>query len=105
MSAIIITANLNGNVSGFVKHVARQKNTVKVAEGEYITKIILHSDRIEKPCTRSTRVSESIVNQWIHGECPLWENPRDWKKMSVHQKIISYVIGFDEGYGVTYDFL
>jgi hypothetical protein len=105
MAILIIKVNLLGNISGLVKHTARQKHTVKVADNEYVGKIIIHTDREPVPCSRSIRISEEIVNQWLYGKAPEWEDERNWKRLSVHQKIASYVVGFDEGYGVTYDFV
>lgn len=105
MSAIIVKVGLLGAISGRVKHTTKQKHTVKVDDNEYVSKIILYTDRLESICTRSFKVSDEVVKSWIYGESPLWEDSRDWKRFSIHQKLLSYIKGFDEGYGVSYEYL
>lgn len=104
-SAIIVTINLQGNLSGPVEHTTKQKNIVKLDEKKYESRVILHTDRKPSPCYRVLKVSEHVVHGWVSGDCPSWADPRRWKNMSSGQRIISYIAGFDEGHGVTFEYI
>lgn len=109
-SSILLTINLRGQVEGFKKHVDKQIVTVDVTAvgakfAESISRKIKHTDRAETVCSRKVRISEEIVSGWETSECPFWEKPSDWKNKSRVQKIISNVNRFDEGFGVTFDFI
>ena len=105
MSGLLITVLLKGQISGFVKHTSRQKHSVKVSDTEYVSKIILHSDRKETPCGRTFTVDENVVEYWTSNNVPEWTTEKMWKSFSNHQRILSYLMGFDEGYGVEYEYL
>lgn len=99
---IIITVNLLGQISGMVKHTNKQRHTCQTSKGP-ISKVIKHSDRKEVECTRRTNISSEVVYFWTSDACPEWEDVRRWKKMNERQRLISHVVRFDEGYGVTFD--
>lgn len=107
MDSIIITVNLPGIIEGNVKHVGFQKHTALLSEDEggSITKMIKHTDRKELPSARIMPVSAAVVTGWTQGDCPFWEEARNWRKMSPVQKVISHVARFDEGNGVGFEFL
>ena len=106
MDSIIIKINLQGEISGRIAHTSRQKNTVSVGkDGEQVSRVIKHSDRQPSVSTRSCSIPGETVESWVKGDCPYWEEGRNWKKMSKVQKVISHVSRFDEGYGVSFDFL
>lgn len=109
-SSILLTIKLKGKIGGPIKHVDKQVITVDVTPigakySEHMTRKIKHNDRIESECSRKLRISEELVNSWEGVECPHWEKPNQWKSMSSIQRITSHVNRFDEGYGVTFDFL
>lgn len=53
-------------------------------------------------CTRNINISGESVTNWIKGNCPSWEKPQVWRKMSNKQRIKSHVDSFNEGFGVSY---
>ena len=108
MQSILVTVTLPGIIDGPVAHVTRQKHTVALSEefGFSATRVIKHTDCKEKPCTRVFQVPAEYVNTWIKAdECPYWETPKDWKGKTVSQRVVSHVLRFDEGYGVTFELL
>jgi len=106
VDSIIIRVYLPGQISGPVSHTNRQKHTVSLSsdQGGLMTKVILHSDRHDTECLRTVPISGTVVATWLP-ECPYWEKPGDWKKMSKTQRVISHVLRFDEGFGVDFEFL
>lgn len=107
MDSIIITTNLVGHIGGRVKHTSRQKWTAALSpeHGGSITKLIKHTDRPATECTRVCTVPGEFVESWTTGDCPAWEKPSVWKKMTKVQKVISHVLRFDEGFGVSFEFM
>lgn len=104
-SAIIVTVNLLGRIGGPVKHTTKQRHTSKVTDG-VISSVILHTDRKDLDCKKRFVVSAETVAFWASSNCPDWEDPRRWKRMSANQRIVSYVMGFDEdNLGVTFEFV
>jgi len=109
-SAILLTVHFKGQVKGSQKHVDKQIVSVDVSpigakQSDFIHKKIKHDDRSETECTRKTRISEDVVTAWEHSECPFWEKPSQWKSMNNIQRINSHVKRFDEGFGVSFDFI
>lgn len=107
MDSIIIKVNLNGIIGGPIRHTNRQKWTVALSpeEGGSMTRMIHHTDREQKTCIRTVPVSSQVVTSWVKGDCPAWENPKDWRKMNENQKAISHILRFDEGFGVDFETL
>lgn len=108
MESILVTVTLPGIIGGPVAHTTRQKHTVALSEefGFTATKVIKHTDRVEKPCSRVFTIPGEHVISWTkRDEAPYWEEPREWKKKSPVQRVISHVLRFDEGYGVSFEFL
>jgi len=107
MDSIIVTVTLPGSTGGPVRHENRQKWTIALSEefGSSMSKVIKHTDRKESECGRVFSVPSDSVNSWVKGDCPPWETPKDWKAKSPIQKLISHVLRFDDGYGVTFEFL
>jgi hypothetical protein len=104
MSALIVVINLKGAIGGPVKHTTMQKHTVQLT-GETMSRTILHTDREEKECRKVLNISENIVQQWESNTTPSWETDRNWKRMTKNQRIISYLIALDEGFGISFDFV
>lgn len=103
MDSIVVNVPLRGAIGGLVKHSSHQKNTVKI--GNYdITKEILHTDRGYMKCFKTFKISENVVNGWIYS-CPESISEKEFKKMSKHQKIMLNLSSFDEGLGVSYEFI
>lgn len=106
-SAITITVNLPGVLSGPVKHTTKQVGKVDVAPiGKnpiWITRKILHTDRPAVSCGRVIPISDTVVTNWVKGENPHWIKLQLWRTFSKKQKIDAHVSGFDEGYGVSYE--
>jgi hypothetical protein len=107
MDSIIITTNLLGEIGGCVAHTTRQKHSVILSEefGNSVSRIIKHTDRKESESVRLASVPGEVVDTWVKGECPYWENPKEWKKLTVLQRVISHVSRFDEGHGVGFEFV
>lgn len=109
-TALLLTINLRGKLSGPVEHNEKQSFTIDVSPlgakyPEWITRKIKHVDRTIIPCSRKVRISETALNFWCGSDCPRWEKSNHWKAMSRQQKIQSYIKSFDEGYGVKYEFI
>lgn len=109
-SGIVLTINLKGRISGPVKHTDKQIVTVDIAPlgakyPEIVSRKIRHNDRIPTSCSRRLKISEEVVETWLHADCPHWEKPHQWKAMTRPQKIQSYLKSFDEGYGINYEFV
>jgi hypothetical protein len=104
MNGIIIIINLPGTIGAPVKHKDWQKNTVKI-EGGTLTRNIFHTDREIKECYKRLPISDTVLEGWVSDTVPSWEEARRWKRMSRSQRIISYVKEFDEGYGVSFDYI
>jgi len=108
MESIVVTVNLPGSLGAPVRHTNRQKNTITVSSDTpphtptKLTRTILHSDREPMPCYRCFTVEEDVLNSWIKGECPSWIKPHAWKNLAPKQRILAYLITFDEGCGVSY---
>lgn len=105
MDGLLIVVNLLGNIEGCIKHTNRQKNTVKTKSNESVSKVILHSDRNATKCFKTIKISEKVLQYWKSEDFPSWENQRSWKKKKKDQRIESYVDQFDEGFGVTYEYI
>ena len=105
MDSILVTVNLEGEISGLVKHVSFQKHTVALDGGFTITKNIKHTDRLPTPCCRTFIVSSEHVKSWVKDGCPYWVENADWNKFSNFQKVREHVKRFDEGLGVSFTFL
>ena len=108
MSGIIVSVNLPGSLSGYVKHETMQQHSVKTRDLKrendiVLTAQILHSDRVPQRCVRVINISPVVVKSWQIGLNPYWVTLKDWKKMSSEQRIASHVSRFDEGYGVSYE--
>lgn len=108
MSGLIISVNLPGNLSGFTKHTTVQQYSVKTRDlktgkDTIVTSQILHTDRVPQPCVKIININPAVVKLWKSSAIPYWETQKDWKKMSIEQKIASHVARFDEGYGVQYE--
>lgn len=101
-NSIIVTVFLQGTIGGFVKQVDKQSHSVLVNHGIVLTKEIIHTDREISECIKQFNVDGELISKWVTGDCPYWENPRDWKKMKPNRRLVSYVRGFDEGFGVTF---
>jgi len=107
-SAIVVTVNLPGVLSGRVKHTTKQTGTVDVSpigskNPEYITRKIKHTDRTPVPCARIVPIAGTIVDAWVKSEVPFWIKAQVWKTYNKKQKIQAHVSRFDEGYGVSYE--
>ena len=105
MSGIILTVNLQGAVAGPVKHTDLKKVTIQLNNQELISRTIQHTDRKIMECTKVTHLSEEVIDRWENDECPPWEEPRKWKKMNRGQRLFSYLEGFDEGFGFSFEFI
>ena len=110
MESILLKVYLKGQISGFVKHVDNQIVTVDVTpigskHPETMSKKILHTNRVATECSRNTRISEEAVKNWASAECPFWEKPHVWKTFSRTKKIESFLKRFDEGHGISYEFI
>ena len=109
-SGILLTVHLKGRITGPQKHVDKQIVSVDVSpmgakQPDFIHKKIRHTDRVSTDCSRKMRISEEIVGEWERSECPYWEKPSNWKTMTKIQKITSHVKRYDEGHGVSFDFM
>lgn len=109
-NGITIKINLIGVIGPPVKHIHKQTVSVNVApvgqsKPEMLTRKIKHTDRRPTVATKVTNISPQILNRWVFGDCPYWEDQKSWKKMSNEQRIESYVMRFDEGFGVTYELI
>ena len=100
--SIVITVNLLGTVGGPKKHKDYQRHTIETSEGP-VTRTIYHTNRDILPCSKRINVSGEVVTQWVSDICPDWEDPRRWKRMTYAQRMTSYLYGFDEGYGVSFE--
>lgn len=110
MSAILLTVKLKGRLLAPQKHVDLQKVTVDVApmsarKPEFITRVIKFNDRLEADCCRKHTISDEVVHNWIISDCPYWEKVRYWENFTEQQKILSYLNRFDEGLGITFEFI
>ena len=110
MSALLLTINLKGQVKGPQQHIDKQVVTVDVTpvghkHPETMTKRIKHNDRSETECTKKMKISEDLVSEWENSECPHWEKPGAWKSMTRMQKLQSHLRRYDEGYGISFDFI
>ncbi len=109
-SALLLTVKLKGQVKGQEKHTDKQIVTVDVTpvgskHPEFMSRKIKHNDRSETECNRKIKISEDLVHEWENSECPHWEKPGTWKSMTKMQKLISHLKRFDEGYGISFDFI
>ena len=105
MSGMILTINLEGSIGGFVKHKDLQKVTVQLSKQETVSKTIKHTNRSMLECSKVMHISEEVIEHWEGETCPQWEEPRKWKKMSKSQRLFSYLEGFDEGLGFSFEFV
>ncbi len=107
-SAIVVTVNLPGALSGSVKHTTKQVGRVDVSpigskNPEWITRKIKHTDREPVPCARIVPIAGEIVTAWVKGEAPYGTKPQIWRTLNKKQKIQIQVARFDEGYGVSFE--
>lgn len=110
MKSVLLTINLKGALCGPVKHTDKQIVTVDVSEmgskhPEFISRKIVHNDRISVPCSKKLKFSEEIISDWERGECPHWEKPSQWKTMTKNQKLMSHLKRYDEGFGISVDII
>lgn len=107
---LLLTINLRGAVGGCVKHVDTQTVRIDVApigakNPEYITKKIKHNDRLSSICYKKINIEDDILRFWEKSTCPSWEKPSNWKLLNPRQKVESYLNTFDEGLGISYEFI
>ena len=107
-NGIVITTILQGKIGGSVSHTETQTVSVDISElgskkPVWVSRQITHSDRGEQKCYSRLRISEKIVKEWISDNPPFWANKREWSKMNRNQRLASYVVRFDEGFGVTFE--
>ena len=105
MKGLLVTVYLQGAIGGNVAHTTKQKSTVKLSKGESMTRTILHTDRTYQECCKVITISDNVLKDWESNMTPSWENDRKWKKMTKGQRVQSYLDGFDEGYGISYETL
>lgn len=105
MSGMILTINLEGSIGGFVEHRDLQRVSVQLSNHETLSRIIEHSNRKIMECTKVTNISEEVIAFWESNECPYWESPKRWGKMNKGQRLFSYLDGFDEGFGFSFEFI
>lgn len=108
--AVLLTINLKGGIGGAVKHTTKQVVTVDVSPigskyPEFMTRKIVHNDRQDMRCYKKINLEEGVINSWANSDCPRWEKPSRWKSYSRQQKIESCLHNFDEGFGVSYEFV
>ena len=109
-SGILLTVNLSGKIGGPVKHVDKQNVTIDIAPigskfPEWVSRKITHTDRPMTECCRKCTISEDIVRSWGNADCPYWERPAVWKGYSKNQKIAAFLSRYDEGFGISYEFI
>ena len=104
IAGIVVTVDLAGEVSGMVSHTTKQKHTIKLDKG-YESKVILHTDREPTPCHKVIRIDESVVREWVSDDPPEWADPRRWRNLNDGQRIVYYIANFDEGHGVTFEYV
>lgn len=108
MSSILVTVFLAGKIGGPVAHKNRQKHTVLLSEdnGGSMTRVIKHTDRVVTEACRIFSVAGHHVDTWVQADqCPEWEKPKDWQNKTVNQRLTSHLLRFDEGFGVSFEFL
>ena len=110
MSSILLKVFLAGEISGPVESVDIQKSTVDVSKigskhPDWVTKKICHTDRVSVPCHRKMIIDSDIVDGWTNSDCPRWEKPTVWKTKTPQQKIESHLSQYDEGFGISYEYL
>jgi hypothetical protein len=103
MEDLIVTIKLLGSFKCRKKHTDSQKMKAFLGKGKEEISNIKHTDAEIFSCSKVIHISSSQVKNWVYGECPSWENGRDWKRKSVKERIKSYVKGFDEGFGVSFE--
>lgn len=106
-SQILLSINLQGEIGGCVQSVDTQTVTVNATpQGSktplFITKKILHTDRIDTRCYRYLTIQPEVVESWESAESPYWANSQIWKKLTKKQRVAATIKRFDEGYGVSY---
>jgi len=107
---VLLTINLRGAISGPVRHVDKQTMTVDVSpvgskHVELMTKKIVHNDRPTLKCCKKLNLQQHVLDLWAVSECPRWAKPSFWKTLTSQQKIEAHLHSFDEGYGVSYEFV
>ena len=100
-NALIIVVNLLGQLEGCVSHKDTQLYQNPLTKKNVS---ILHTDRKQNRCYKRINISKTVLNSWTK-DCPFWEKPKHWEKLSKQQRINSHVAKFDEGYGVTYEII
>ena len=110
MSSILLKVFLAGEISGPIKSVDIQKNTVDVSKigskhPDWMTKKICHTDRVQTQCHRKMIINSDIVYSWAVSDCPRWEKPSVWKTKTPEQRIESHLSQYDEGFGISYEYL
>ena len=109
-SGILLTVKLKGKIGGPVKHTEKQNITVDISpvgskRPEWSSRKITHNDRSEQECCRKCMINENIVKSWENSECPYWEHPVAWKNFSEEKKVQSFLSRYDEGYGISYEYI
>jgi len=106
-AGLIIFINLPGQIGPMKKHDEKQTFSADVspigAKPEILTRKIKHVDRGTQTCMKQLKIAASTVDFWKYGDCPIWADPKIWKKLSPNQRVFAYVQTFDEGYGVTFE--
>lgn len=96
-----------GALKGPTTHRTKQKHTVKLSKeyGFKMTRTIIHDDRERVECSKKILIDSQIVYSWVSSEAPAWESQKRWSKYTNDKKISSYVDTFDEGYGVSFEYV
>ena len=109
MNGVIININLKGRLEGSVKHVDTEKVRVNVSEiGQkpfYKYVEINHTSRKDSPCVKKCSIDQDTVSFWTSDVVPVWSDQKTWKKLTKEQKLAKYVERFDEGYGVSFEYI
>lgn len=109
MNGIIININLKGRLEGPVKHVDTEIVRANVAEinqkSFYKDVEINHTSRKESPCIKKCTIDEDTVSFWTSDVVPIWSDQKTWKRLTKDQKLSKYVERFDEGYGVSFEYI
>lgn len=107
-TGLLISINLPGQIGPPVAHTTKQVFSCKMPITEtdksgILTRKIKHTNRGTQICTRELRISPAVVSHWKNGDCPIWADPRMWKKLNKEERVLAYVKTFDEGLGVKYE--
>lgn len=109
-NGIIITIDLPGKIGSSVSHTEKQTVRLDVAKigskkPVWINKQILHSDRPYQKCYKKINISSDVIQEWVSDTVPFWSTKKEWSGLSENQRLASYIVRFDEGYGVSFEFI